>query len=248
MWEILRCFNWVNFSNKFQWGDRFIQWGGEKWAIFGRILQWAGSHWVTETGCNILTSNENIHFPPLILQYLSLHLENIIKQAKRRMASEQLSVEILSINQQQPTIQCQNRKFLAGSSSKNFPITLPKFVHKDFTAIKITDKHQGEDIKSLGAAIRPTLDSMFQANKSAVLIKDLPITVGKDFHDFVEGCAYEAMTYESGSGFRAAVDDLVYTASDEPPPFSIEPHNEMSYLSKFPQKVTTYSSVLLNTI
>ncbi|XP_066924147.1 dapdiamide synthesis protein DdaC-like isoform X2 [Clytia hemisphaerica] len=166
-----------------------------------------------------------------------MKIRKIIKETKRSMSSEPLFTEIHSLCQQQPTIKCQNRKFLAGSTSKDFPETLPKFVHHDFKAIKITHKHRCQDIKRLGVAMRPALDSMFKAKKSAVLIKGLPISVGKDFHDFVEGCAYKAMTYESGSGFRAAVDDLVYTASDEPPPFSIEPHNEMSYLSKFPQKI-----------
>ena len=148
-------------------------------------------------------------------------------------------VEIKSVSQQQPIIKCRNRKFFAGSTSNNFPETLRQFVHQDFKGIKISESHVDQDIKTLGAAIRPSLDSMFK-EKSAVLIKDLPITKAKDFHDFMEGCGYKAMTYESGSGFREAVDNLVYTASDEPPEFTIEPHNEMAYLSRFPQKVKVY--------
>ena len=45
------------------------------------------------------------------------------------------------------------------------------------------------------------------------------------------------MVYTNGSGFREPLNELVYTASDEPAVFTIEPHNEMSYLDTFPSKV-----------
>ena len=48
------------------------------------------------------------------------------------------------------------------------------------------------------------------------------------------------MAYEAGSGYREKVVEKVYTASDEPPEFSIEPHNEMSYLSIFPTRVNIW--------
>ena len=45
------------------------------------------------------------------------------------------------------------------------------------------------------------------------------------------------MVYTNGSGFREPLNEFVYTASDEPAAFTIEPHNEMSYLDTFPSKV-----------
>ena len=125
----------------------------------------------------------------------------------------------------------------------NFPETLPIYNHRDFKAIEIPDHNN--NIVSIGASLRPLLDDIFNhQSKSAILIKNLPITETEDFHDFIQGCAYTPMTYESGSAYRAPLDDLVYSASDEPPEFSIEPHNEMSYLSTFPQKVKGVKDIL----
>lgn len=72
---------------------------------------------------------------------------------------------------------------------------------------------------------------------NALLIKNLAIRSASDFHDFIAGCDYEKMVYTNGSGFREPLNELVYTASDEPAVFTIEPHNEMSYLDTFPSKV-----------
>ena len=38
---------------------------------------------------------------------------------------------------------------------------------------------------------------------------------------------YPRMGYDGGSGVRTTVADLAMTASDEPPNFTIEPHQEM---------------------
>ena len=48
---------------------------------------------------------------------------------------------------------------------------------------------------------------------------------------------YEKLTYADGSGFRTPLNDLVYTASDEPAEFTIEHHNEMSNTRRYPSKV-----------
>ena len=77
----------------------------------------------------------------------------------------------------------------------------------------------------------------FTTTVNALLIKNLPITSAGDFHDFLAGCGYEKMVYTNGSGFREPLNEFVYTASDEPAAFTIEPHNEMSYLDTFPSKV-----------
>ena len=58
------------------------------------------------------------------------------------------------------------------------------------------------------------------------------------FRDFVDGLGYTDMSYASGTAIRERVNELVYTANDEPPSFCVEPHNEMSYVSVYPTKVT----------
>ncbi|XP_066910285.1 dapdiamide synthesis protein DdaC-like [Clytia hemisphaerica] len=172
---------------------------------------------------------------PKCARFYSAKVGRILKNSK--VASSMHINELKSIDQsQQPIIECRDKKYLAGSTSKNFPKTLPIYLHNEFKAIELSNQHN--NILDIGANLRPILDDIFNhENKSAVLIKNLPITKTDHFHDFMKGCDYQPMTYESGSAYRASVNDLVYSASDEPPEFSIEPHNEMSYLSQFPQKI-----------
>lgn len=140
------------------------------------------------------------------------------------------------IRAQQPAIQCRNRKHLAGSHSESLPEYLPIYVNKYFKGIQIDDSSE-EKLKSDGIRVRKLLDGFMNQNYSAVLIKNLPITEASHFRDFVDGLGYTDMSYASGTAIRERVNDLVYTASDEPPSFCVEPHNEMSYLSVYPTKV-----------
>ena len=145
--------------------------------------------------------------------------------------------EVESLANQQPEIQCRNRKYLVGSSSKNFPKTVPIYTHREFKGIAIAEACKEKQIQEIGANIRPSLDAIFEENKSCILIKNLPIKEARDFNDFVKGLDYAPMSYDSGVGFRTEVESLLYSASDEPPEYSIELHNEMVYLSSFPAKV-----------
>eukprot|EP00111_Clytia_hemisphaerica_P001787 TCONS_00005039-protein len=155
----------------------------------------------------------------------------------RKITQGPLYTEVESIANQQPHIQCRSRKYLAGSSSSNLPETVPIYTHSEFKGIAITDAHIDKQIQEIGASIRPSLDQIFQQNKSCILIKNLPIKEAKDFNDFVKGLDYVAMSYDTGVAFRSEVESLLYSASDEPSEYSIELHNEMVYLSKFPGKI-----------
>ena len=71
----------------------------------------------------------------------------------------------------------------------------------------------------------------------AILIKNLPYKNADDISAICKGFSYDQMNYEFGSGFREELAERVYSASDEPDNFCIDPHNEMSYLPNSPSKV-----------
>ena len=141
------------------------------------------------------------------------------------------------IRRQQPAIQCRNRRHMAGSNSESLPEYLPIYVNKYFKGIQIDDTTE-DKLKSDGNRVRHLLDGFMDQNYSAVLIKNLPISNASHFRDFVDGLGYTDMSYASGTAIRERVNELVYTANDEPPSFCVEPHNEMSYVSVYPTKVT----------
>ena len=167
----------------------------------------------------------------------------------QRNLSNKLFKELTSIpEEQQPVVPCRNRPYLPGSNSSNFPKTLRRYIHPEFKCVDINQEHRSTTAKELGNLLRPFIDSYLDKknNKhddnlnphySALLIKNLPISSASDFDDFITGCDYEQMNYTNGSGFREPLSESVYTASDEPAVFTIEPHNEMSYLKTFPAKV-----------
>ena len=159
----------------------------------------------------------------------------------------------LEVEEQQPLALCGNRSFLPGSKSDNYPEILRKYIHPEFKAIDIKEDHRSDPIQSLGSQLRATVDSYFNAainqtraqSCSALFIKNLPIKTAGDFHDLVAALDFEKMSYAAGSGFRESLNDLVYTASDEPAEFTIEPHNEMSYNRCFPSKVQQQNDIIL---
>lgn len=58
----------------------------------------------------------------------------------------------------------------------------------------------------------------------------------EDFKSFVSNLGYKF--FEHGvTGYRTPLGDHVYTASDDPPEVTMEPHNECSYSPFYPQKV-----------
>jgi len=57
-----------------------------------------------------------------------------------------------------------------------------------------------------------------------------------DFRSFIQGLDYKF--FEHGvTGYRTQLGANVYTASDDPPEVTMEPHNEVSYSAVFPKKV-----------
>lgn len=133
-------------------------------------------------------------------------------------------------------VQIQNKPYLPGSESPTFPKYLEEFRDDLPYRIQVADVKR-ENLSVYAKELRPILEKHI-AEYGAVLIKGLPLSSAKDFSEFFNGLDLAPMDYVGGTGTRQQVTQKVSTASDEPPEFSIEPHNEMSYLPYWPQLVS----------
>ncbi|XP_077985164.1 dapdiamide synthesis protein DdaC-like [Glandiceps talaboti] len=78
-------------------------------------------------------------------------------------------------------------------------------------------------------------------NYGTILFRSLPLRNADDFSRFVKALGYQSASRAGSNGSRHEVSDLVLTASDNDPPiYTIEPHNEMAYSSNPPVKVLFY--------
>ncbi|XP_070568314.1 dapdiamide synthesis protein DdaC-like [Ptychodera flava] len=77
----------------------------------------------------------------------------------------------------------------------------------------------------------------------ALLFRGLPLKNGNDFSKFMRRLKDSLMRYEGGTAVRHEVAGSVYTASNDPPEYSIEPHNEMAYSDQHPLKVFFFCDV-----
>ena len=137
-----------------------------------------------------------------------------------------------------PLVPLRNRMFLPGSASANMPEYLSDKAHENMKIVKwntIRSMNQ-EGIIDLAGDVRSFLDDNI-GTFPAILIKGLPITSVENFSQFTETIGYKKMTYAGGSAFREKFSGNVYAASDEIMEFTIEPHNEMSYLRTSPSRV-----------
>ena len=135
-----------------------------------------------------------------------------------------------------PLIPCRNRSFLPGSPSETFPDYLSNKPNNGFKGIRVSNKF---GLHEAGKKLRKFLDANL-IDHPAVLVRSLPITNAEDFYAFGKALGYQPMAYLGGTGFRQTVVGEVYSASDEPKEYTIEPHNEMSYLTTFPKKVSNF--------
>lgn len=76
----------------------------------------------------------------------------------------------------------------------------------------------------------------------AILFRDLPAKTAEDFSIIAQAIKGKTLTYDGGTAFRTQIDKSAgtYTASIDPPSYTIEPHNEMAFNDVFPSKVSWY--------
>ena len=131
-----------------------------------------------------------------------------------------------------PITQLKNRPFLPGSLSERFPEFL-KSEYKPGLKVLTTDE---KDLRFIASELQKFINKCMP-EVSAILLKSLPIYTPEDFSLFCNALDYKSLTYTGGNGFREAIVGDVYSASDDPSVYSIEPHNEMSYMPIYPTKV-----------
>ena len=148
-----------------------------------------------------------------------------------------LFTEISNKTLPKPLIKLRNGNFLPGGSSSNMPEYIQKFDSPYMKTAKV-DKHYSQ-LTDVGKDIQEYVETNMN-QYSALLIKNLPYKTVEDVSEICSGFTFEQMTYESGSGYRDKLAKNVYSASEEPVNFTIEPHNEMAYLKNYPTKVGNF--------
>ena len=138
----------------------------------------------------------------------------------------------------QPVIRCRDRPFLAGGDSEKLPEYLPREINKYFCGLKVDEEPHGKNnLKDIGKEFRRYIDENLNQYSAFLLKGGVPSASMEDFNKLISAIDYKPYFYDAGTAARSTVGDFLYTASDEPPEISIEPHNEMSYLETQPTKV-----------
>lgn len=136
-------------------------------------------------------------------------------------------------------VQVALRPFLADATYPEMPATLQEVPTKAFPLVlqPIPDAMQAHIPIADWAADAKVWIEVNLHQCGAMLLCGLPLVTADDFLHFTSGLEYEPMSYASGTAVRHHVTASVMTASDEPPDFNIEPHNEMAYARIYPSKI-----------
>ncbi|MDT7808529.1 MAG: hypothetical protein QOJ70_2342 [Acidobacteriota bacterium] len=78
------------------------------------------------------------------------------------------------------------------------------------------------------------------AKHGALLFRGFGLREAEEFERFIEALSGEALEYRERSSPRHSVKGRIYTSTDHPPHQSIFPHNEQSYNSTFPMKISFF--------
>ena len=131
----------------------------------------------------------------------------------------------------------QGRQFLPGSSEGGFPQFLAEPRDLFPLAVRVNNSNQSS-LPELTTKCMEYVEENF-SRSPAILFRDLPAKTAEDFSTIAKAVQGKTMTYEGGTAFRTQVDKSAgtYTASIDPPSYTIEPHNEMAFNDIFPSKV-----------
>ena len=145
-----------------------------------------------------------------------------------------LFTEISNKTLPKPLIKIRNGNFLPGAPSSNMPEYIQNFDSPYLKTAKVEKRYS--QLTDVGKDVQEYVEANIN-QYSALLIKHLPYKTVEDVSEICNGFTFDQMTYESGSGYRDKLAKNVYSASEEPENFTIEPHNEMAYLENYPTKV-----------
>ncbi|XP_077977805.1 dapdiamide synthesis protein DdaC-like [Glandiceps talaboti] len=131
----------------------------------------------------------------------------------------------------QTTAVLAGRDWLPGAKSKG--CQFPQYMAsptENLPAVYQCKESSQRSLDDLAKEAREILEDELHIH-GAMLFRNLPLPNGATFSKFISGLGYTMMGYEGGSGVRHKVEKDVLTASNDPPEYSIEPHNEMAYFS-----------------
>lgn len=131
----------------------------------------------------------------------------------------------------------QGRQFLPGSSEGGFPEFLAEPRDSFPLGVRVNNTSQSS-LTELTAKCMEYVQENFSCSP-AILFRNLPVKTAEDFSTIAKAVQGKTLTYEGGTAFRTQVDKSAgtYTASIDPPSYTIEPHNEMAFNDVFPSKV-----------
>ena len=145
-------------------------------------------------------------------------------------------VDIRELQLKEPII-LKGRSFLPGSNASTFPRQLNS-VQEDFAlALRAEDSM---NISEWGKICRAEIERNL-LRFGGILFRGLPLASTEDFQLFMKSIDYPPNDYYIGSALRQTIIPQIFSASDEPPEFCIELHNEMSYLPHFNRKVCFFA-------
>ena len=133
------------------------------------------------------------------------------------------------------------RQFLPGSSGSDFPEFLGEPTDSFPLGIAVKNPN-GSSLADLTAKCMEFAEETF-SRSPATLFRGLPAKSAEDFSVIAGAIPYKTAAY-GGIGHRSQVDKAAgtYTASERPPNYTIELHNELAYSENFPSKVLILSS------
>lgn len=132
------------------------------------------------------------------------------------------------------------RQFLPGSSGSDFPEFLGEPTDSFPLSVAVKNPN-GSSLADLTTKCMEFAEETF-SRSPAILFRGLPAKSAEDFSVIAGAIPYKTAAY-GGIGHRSQVDKAAgtYTASERPPNYTIELHNELAYSENFPSKVLILS-------
>ena len=130
-----------------------------------------------------------------------------------------------------------DRPYMVGSTSQGFPEFLGEPTESFPHGVFVNNPHQAS-LAELAAKCMEYVEKNLTDNP-AILFRNLPAQNAQDFSIIAQGMPWKTMDSKGAINYRSNVDKNAgtYTASDEPPHITIDPHNEFAYNDVFPSKV-----------
>lgn len=136
------------------------------------------------------------------------------------------------------------RKYLASSDTPGFPRFLSG-PRDDYPLFLKVQNGQGASIEQWAERSRDIIDEAYKKYKEdgtavAVLFRKLPINTLEDFTKWLKGLKFDYVPYVEPTGLTPQISEYVRMGSGDSAKYTIEPHNENAYMSKYSKIFTVY--------